>query len=311
MFKNTIKLLASNFSIFWKVLLYKLIVIGIITGLFCATLSWITKLPEFATLTSSTLSFFSVANLAGGPTAIITALGTMLESLYIFLIALATTYPVILVYVLALIFVILPYLWHLSDLATNEGVFGYMSSQTKYEFTSSFVRRLNRASAFSWAFTIVILPFNIIFLTGIVGICTLATLHPVWLIAAIAILFAWIILYYAFRTTLLGCWSSAITATNCKTWKGLGKGLHAVSRNFLRILSNSIVILFILALVFLLTSPFGSVILIPLYCFVMAVFGMVAFFEHQGMRYYVDFNTIISPKKLELTDKVKKIKFII
>ena len=311
MFKNTIKLLASNFSTFWKVLLYKLMVIGIIAGLFCATLSWINQIPEFATFTSSALSFFSVANLAGGPTVIITALGIMLESLHLFMIALATTYPVIFAYVLVLFFFILPYLWHLADLAANESIFGYMSSQTKYGFTSSFVRRLNRSSAFSWAFTLVILPFNLLFLAGIVGICMLAKLHTVWLIAAIALLAVWVILYYAFRTTLLGCWSSAITASNCKTWKGLGRGLHAVSRNFFRILSNSIVILFILALIFLLTSPFGSVIIIPLYCFVMAVFGMVVFFEHQGMRYYVDFNTIISPKKLELTDKVKKIKFII
>ena len=311
MFKNTIKLLASNFSTFWKVLLYKLMVIGIIAGLFCATLSWINQIPEFATFTSSALSFFSVANLAGGPTVIITALGTMLESLHLFMIALATTYPVIFAYILVLFFFILPYLWHLSDLAANESIFGYMSSQTKYGFTSSFVRRLNRGSVFSLAFTLVILPFNLIFLGGIVGICMLAKLHTVWLIAAIALLAVWVILYYAFRTTLLGCWSSAITASNCKTWKGLGRGLHAVSRNFFRILSNSIVILFILALIFLLTSPFGSVIIIPLYCFVMAVFGMVVFFEHQGMRYYVDFNTIISPKKLELTDKVKKIKFII
>ncbi|MBO5310362.1 MAG: hypothetical protein IKB21_02895 [Clostridia bacterium] len=311
MFKNTIKLLASNFSIFWKVLLYKLIVIGIIAGLFCATLAWITKMPEFATLTNSTISFFGVATIAGGPTAIITALGALLESLYVFLIALATTYPAILVYVLVLIFFILPYLWHLSDLATNEGIFGYMSSQTKYGFTSSFIRRLNRSSAFSLAFTIMVLPFNLIFLGGIVGICLLSTLHPAWMIASVALLACWIIMYYAFRTTLLGCWSSAITASNCKTWTGFGKAIRAVLRSFARVLSNAVVIMFILALIFLLTSPFGSVILIPLYCFVMAVFGMVVFFEHQGMRYYVDFNTIVSPKKLELTDKVKKIKFII
>lgn len=311
MFKNTIKLLGSNFSIFWKVLLYKFIIIAIVAGLFCATLSWIGQLPEFASLTNAVLSFFSVANLAGGPVAIITSLGGMFESLYLFIITLATTHPIILAYLIVLIFFILPYLWHLSDLATNEGTFGYMSSQTKYGFTSSFVRRLNRSSLFSICFTITILPLNLIFIAGILGICMLSTLHPVWMIASVAMLFCWIIFYYSLRATILGCWSSAITASNCKTWAGLRIGLRAVSRSFLKIWSNSIVILFVLALIFLLTSPFGSVILIPLYCFVFSVFGMVVFFEHQGMRYYVDFNTIISPKKLELTDKVKKIKFII
>lgn len=38
---------------------------------------------------------------------------------------------------------------------------------------------------------------------------------------------------------------------------------------------------------------------------------MVAFFSSQGMRFYVDGDTILSPKKLEEVDKIEDAKYLL
>lgn len=311
MFKNTIKLCISNFSTFWKLMLYKVLVIGIIIGLFCTTLGYLNNLASFDALSASTLKFFSIANLGSGPETIMNSALGLGENLVAFFTELFATYPVIFIYILALFFVILPYLWHLSDMPASEEVFGFMSSQTKYGFTSSFIRNLNRANAYSLALTLILIPVNCIFVLGVVAVLALGSIGGVWTILAPALFFVWAIIFFSLRTTFLSSWQSAITTTNAKTFAGLRKSLRAVLRDFLRIWSNSIVFITIFVLLSILTSLIGFAILLPLYCFVITVFSMVVFFDHRGMRYYVDFNKIITPKKLEQTDKLSKLKHII
>lgn len=311
MFKNTIKLLISNFSMVWKLLFFKFLAVAIVVGLFCTTLGYLNTLGSFSTLGTSILSFFNIANIGSDPSTILTSASTLFENLMAFFAELIATYPLIFVYILALIFVILPYLWHLSDLPANEEVFGFMSSQTKYGFTSSLIRNLNRANAYSWSHVLISLPLNAIFIAGVIGILQLGTLGGALTIVSPAMFFVWAILFYSLRVTTFSCWASAITTTNARTWAGLRKCLRAISRDFLRIWSNSIVFITIFALLAILTSLIGFAILLPLFCFVITVFCMVVFFEHRGMRYYVDFNTIVTPKKLEQTDKLSKLKHII
>ena len=311
MFKNTIKLLISNFALVWKLLLYKFLTIAIIVGLFCTTLGYLNTLGTFSTLGESFLSFLNIANIASTPSSIVSGASSVFQNLLAFGGELSSTYPFIFVYILILLFVILPYLWHLSDLPASEEVFGFMSSQTKYGFTSSFIRNLNRANAYSWAHTLISLPLNSIFLGGVIGILTIGASGGAGTIISPAMFFVWAILFYSLRTTLFSSWASAITTTNAKTWSGLKKCLRAVLRGFLRIWSNAIVFVTIFALITILTSLIGFAILLPLFCTIITIFCMVVFFDHRGMRYYVDFNTIVTPKKLEQTDKLNKLKHII
>lgn len=311
MFRNTLKLLITNFSTAWKLLLYKIIVIGVVVGLFCATLGYLQNLPAFNELISAIGSFFGVANIATGPATIMTSLSNIFDLTLNFVSALFSTYLWLFIYLCVLLFVVLPYLWHLSDITVSEQIFGYMSSQTKYGFVSSFIRNLNRENSYSWAYTLIIFPINALFLAGIFGICLLAKLGGVWLFLAPAFLLVLAVLVLSLRGTFLSCWSSSIATTNCKTWKGLKKSCQSTARGFAKVWSNAIVFTFIFACLVILTGVIGLLVVIPFFCFVMAVFGQVVFFENQGMRYYVDFNTIISPKKLEETDKIIKVKFII
>lgn len=311
MFKNTIKLLTSNFANVWKLLVYKFVVLGIVFGLFCVTLGYLNQLETFDAFKTSLVSFLNVFNIASLPADIMANAYMLLQSLMALIANLAVVFPFVFVYCLMLFVFVLPYLWHLADLAVSEEVFGYMSSQTKYGLTSSFIRNLNRENAYSLSLTLLLLPCNALFMGGVIGLVLLSTLGGVWAVFAPALIVVWAIVYFSLRTTVVSSWAGAITTTNAKTWRGLKKALRAISRNFLMIWTTAIIFVFAFVMFSILTGVIGCAIILPLFCFIISVFGLVVFFEHRGMRYYVDFDTIIQPKKLEQTDKLSKLKYLI
>ena len=100
MFKNTIKLLISNFANVWKLLIYKILVIGIVFGLFCATLGYLNQLETFGALKTSLVAFLNVFNIASLPADIMANAYGLLESLMAFMANLASAFPLVFVYVL-------------------------------------------------------------------------------------------------------------------------------------------------------------------------------------------------------------------
>jgi len=311
MFKNSIKLLMSNFSSVWKLLLYKIIVVAIVTGLFCATLNYLATLTNINQLSNNVLTFLASCNFSTTPIDILTNLYNVVQSVYFVSLEMITTMPIIFAYIIVLLFVILPFLWHLSDVAVSETLYGYMSSQTKYGFTGAMVRKLNTASLYSLLFTFFVLPFNALFLLGFVNILNLSTIGGILLYFLPFLLIMFTILYFSLRTAFLSGWIPAIIVNNCNAATGFKKGLKALLRRFFRVWSTSIVIVLAFLGFVSFFGSFGFVLALPITCLLICIFGMVMFFESQGMRYYVDMDTILTPKKLEETDKINKLKYII
>ena len=311
MFKNSIKLLMSNFSSVWKLLLYKIIVIAIVVGLFCATLNFLNTLTTITQLTNNIFTFLSSCNFSTTPLDILANLFNVGQSLYNVVLEMIAEMPYVFAYILALIFVILPFLWHLSDVAVSETLYGYMSSQTKYGFMGALVRKLNTASLYALIFTVIVLPFNVIFIAGFVKILLLSSIGGLLLYFLPFLLILYTIIYFSLRTTLLSGWVPAITVNNCNAITGFKKGLKALLRRFFRVWSTSIVIMLAFMGFVSFFGSFGFFVALPVACLLISIFGMVMFFESQGMRYYVDMDTILTPKKLEQTDKINKLKNLI
>ena len=95
---------------------------------------------------------------------------------------------------------------------------------------------------------------------------------------------------------------------NIKSFK---KGFKAISRRYFRVLSSIFVIIFFVGVVAIMFTTISLIALIPLASVAILMLEMVVFFDSQGMRYYVDLETIVSPKKLEECDKFNKVKNII
>ena len=309
--KNTLKLLGSNFISVWKILVYKLLVLGIIAGLFCTTLGYLTKLSEFDILLKSIVNLFSTFSFITAPPDIMISFYEIIVHLFTFIGQIATTSPFILIFLIFLFAILLPYLWHLSDIAVNETLFGFMASQTKYGFTSSLIRNLVSANAYSWLYTLVALPINLLAISLILGITKLATLSGVIALFAPVLALITILVFFSLKFSLLSGWASAMTVTNANAFKGFTLNLRAIGRKFMSVWTVNVILVFAFMCVTLLTGMFGFVILLPLICFMNSLFGIVMFFENMGMRYYIDVDTIRQPKKLEQTDKIQRLKNII
>lgn len=55
----------------------------------------------------------------------------------------------------------------------------------------------------------------------------------------------------------------------------------------------------------------SAVVFVPLYLGLNNMFEMVMFFGSQGMRYYADADTVLSPKKLEQLDNIQQTKYLL
>ena len=89
------------------------------------------------------------------------------------------------------------------------------------------------------------------------------------------------------------------------------KAMKGISRRFFKVFSVIFVLTFFTTLFTFMMTSFSLIAFIPLLSVLISMLEMVMFFESQSMRYYVDLDSIISPKKLEQYDKIKKVKNII
>ncbi|MGD9901007.1 MAG: hypothetical protein AB7S44_00525 [Spirochaetales bacterium] len=204
----------------------------------------------------------------------------------------------------------------LSELAVTDTLNGYMSSNANFSFLNSYIKNFGKSLKLQLAKLAINLPINLI-ITYLIYL-TLPLLYSsdyfVLLLAPLIVITLSTVLI-ALNITVFSGVIPAITVHNCGVFEGYRRGFKAVSRRFFKTLSNSIVIVFTIlivnAFVTIITAGAGLIITLPSSTFLLAIFGMVMYYGSMGMRYYVDPETILSPKKLEEQDKMRYTKFVI
>lgn len=312
MFKNSFKLLLANFSNVWKTLLYKLIVLVVVCGLFYLAVPAISSLTQYNELMNSLLSFLTATNFNAGFANIILSMFAILQSLFAVLMQIVVTFPFLFVYLIFLFFAVLPFLWHLGDVAVGEVLYGYMSSQTKYGFVASIFKNAKKSVLYSLNTTVAALPFNAIIILGVIGLLYLSQLGTLMLYFLPVLIFVFLVITISLKTT---CLAGFMPSTVCNEKDGIylcfKKGVKAVSRRFYRTLSTSLILWSVFVAVLFLFGTFASIFVIAIGGTWLLIFQMVMYFGSQGMKFYVDMETIAAPKKLEQTDSIKKVKNII
>ncbi|MBQ3495033.1 MAG: hypothetical protein IJA69_06415 [Clostridia bacterium] len=310
MFKNSMKLLFANFSIFWKVLLYKLIVVGICTLLFLPVLNIFVSAFSAANFGAVLLDFLTntvFLNL----TSLFSNLFVLVETFLSALAVVWQTSAFAIIYGAFLLFVVLPFLLGLSSVPAGECLYSYMATLSKQKFSVAFVNRLGISCVYSIFRTLVFIPIFVAFFAALYGLLTLTTIQGVIEVVLPFVIFVVVVLGVSLMLTFFSGWLPATVTFCVSPALTLKKGLKASFRRFFKILSSLLVILFITVCLCMMLTSFSLIVLIPLAEALIIMFEMVMFFESQGNRYYVDFDTICTPKKLEECDSIKKTKLII
>lgn len=307
---NSIKLSVANFSLFWKILIYKLISLGII---------FLLLLPIFSVLKACLIEAgFGEALRTLFSSAAFQSLSQLSVNLFICfkcvldaVVIIAEASTITLIYAGFIIFIFMPFIFKLSDVPVSEAVYSYMASLSKNSFTVNFIDRLNKSTGYSILRTIIEIPFWIVFLMGTYGVLSLSVINETLLILSPMFMFIFIVFMMDLKTTILSGWSSSIIVFNTSARKAFKKGICAVKRKFLSTLSSFAVITTIFIAVLCMFGLYSLIVLIPLWSLLTNVFGLVLFFESQGMNYYISPDRIINPRKLEQADSIKKVKNII
>ena len=310
-FFYSVRTLFSNFSLMWKQFLYIIIVSFLGLGLLAIVGKPILEsLIEqgFIEQIYNILKNFSISfNLN-------TCLNSCVEIIHEF-IQLVTfsfaNFRVNTIWFLIVLFFIIPYVIGLSNYTLSECLYRHLSSNTKKSFVSTFVETFLKNVFYQFFKTIVnllyfalmayvlYLTYNILPTNGI-----FYWLSPIIILLEITILLT-------IKNIFLCCWLPAIISHKKNVFVGFGINLKVVFKNFGRVCSNTLMVVFVLIVFNFIFTSFAFFITIPLTMLFINSYNMVLYFTNMGMNFYVDYDNIIRPKKLEENIKMSELKYLL
>ena len=308
--KNTLKLTFANASNIWKILLYRflclLCVLGLTTVIAWPIINTLIKNNFFIDLQKSFESMLFNLNFE-------TLFLTVDNVLKNFVNIIANSgYIALAIFVVIFDVCLFSFLEEFASLAVHQSVGGYMSSLTKYGFTNSLVSNFGKATILALCRLFTTLVLNILIWVGIYFMAS--SLYKSIGVFAIVLTFFVAIVVISLKKSMLSGLEPAYLIHNESVFNSFKHSL-VVFKKFLKVLSSYLVltlvvfVINIFALTF--TAGVGLFVTLPLTTLLYIILEEVIYRELLGMRYYVDSDRIITPKKLEQQDKFSKVKDII
>lgn len=309
MFLNSLKLFFSNFAQFWKSVAYKLVALALCTLLLLPFFDTFVQL-DFGGLWTYLKQLFAIFPFANLGSWFNLLYNSILEFLHLFQ-TLLNINLFCFVYVLIVGLFIFPFLISLCCLPLGEVMYASMSSRAKKSFIGTFVKTIGKSCIFSFLKTMYELPFFALLAFCEYQLVLLATSSDVWIIVVPFLMVISYSVIIGLKNSFSCGWLPALVVLPCTVSSAFAKGFRAVSRRYFRVLSTTFCMAFLWCCVFYLFGIMSLFAILPISSMLLLIFDFVMFFSSQGMSFYVDYNTVLTPKKLEQTDKLRKAKDII
>lgn len=309
MFKNSIKLLCANFDKVWKLLVYQILSWGIVIALLAPFYSTFADIATTVWANYNLGNVFTSGTFYGLSVSVANALKSTLAAIFAFISTLFSTNVWIGIYFAIIIYVVRSFLADIGRFVTCEMMYGYMATSTKRSFTGTLLRTLRQSLSYAGMKLLFVIPFNVLICGGVYGLSLLpgsvvSVLLPILIVIIPALLFA-------FKETFICGWAPAMIVFDCNVFKAFPKGMSAVFRRGLRVYSTAIVIYLLTLILAMAFGLYSLVIILPVLFPLTYIFEMVMFFSSQGMRFYVDADTILTPQRLEEVDKIDNAKYLL
>ena len=311
MFRNSVKLLFSNFATVWKLLLYYLIITLIGVGLVAPVFSSVVEVFRNHNFFEVLVDLLATFNLGTNIISIFASFGTVVSTLVACIMDYFVIHTWLAVYLTFLFVVLLPFLYELGGIAAGEILYGYMSSQAKVNFTGRIFSSVRKSFKYILAKLLIATPINILIFYLVVKVFGLTSLDGTIKFAVPLIITLVLCLLFTLRLVLFSGWLPALIVNDCGVWSAFARGIRAVGRRFFRTFSTMLVFVLLNICIDVLFGSIAFLLLVPLGVYFVYIIDFVMFYGSQGMRYYVDADTIISPKRLEEVDRFSRCKDII
>ena len=312
-FRNTIRLLLTNFSNVWKVLLYYVICISLS---FCVC--YFLASPIVAKLVETQI-FVEFGQAFGGLFSTpLQVSATHFERIFAKIVEVLTTniqFRFNYIFLGVWILFVFPLTLDFAQLASGEVLYGFMTSQVQYGWTGRYIKNIGKSVLYSMLRYCVVLVFNVVAIGGVYYTIKFASAGDIKYALLSVCVFAIVIVTLALKQALFSCWMPSIAVLDKNVASALSQNFSCVFRNFWNIFSTSLLLVILSIVINLLCAVFtlsvALIITIPATAFMFVVFQMVSFFTAQGMRFYVYPDMFISPKRFEEQDNIGKMKNLI
>lgn len=311
MFRNSVKLLFSNFATVWKLLLYYLIITLIGVGLVAPVFSSVVEVFRSHNFFEVLVDLLTTFNLGTNILSIFASFGTVISTLVACILDYFVIHTWLAVYLTFLFVILLPFLYELGGIAAGEILYGYMSSQAQVNFTGRIFSSVRKSFKYILAKLLIATPINILIFFLIYKVFALTALGGTIKFAVPLIITVVLCLLVTLRLVLFAGWLPALIVNDCGVWSAFARGIRAVGRRFFRTFSTMLVFVILNICIDVLFGSIAFLLLVPLGVYFVYIIDFVMFYGSQGMRYYVDADTIISPKRLEEVDRFSRCKDII
>lgn len=307
MFKNSARLLFTNFDKVWKLLVYHIISIAITFGLICAFYQEYLSIAKFAYNEADIASVFQSGTLYGSSianalTSIANFVIIFFKELFLFSIGKG-------IYFCIVVFYFFPLLLNMGKYVICEMMYGYMSSCRRQSFTGTYLKTLGSSLVYSMVKVIYSIPFNALVVLSMWGLTrvqnpTFDYIMPFAFVIIPAILLG-------IKALLNSGWVGAKIVYNHNIFSSFTIGVRAVFRHAAEVFSTTFIFYLLAIVISVVLGAYSLIIILPLMSPLVHIFDMVMFFSSQGMRFYVDTDNIVSPKKLEEVDKIEDAKYLL
>lgn len=307
MFKNSFRLLLSNFDKVWKLLVYQIlswaVVLALLAPFYQTLIGGLTNAWELSNLGKYlTNGTFYGINVADALLAFSNAVLSFAKLLFV-------EHLFVGVYCTVILFFVRPFFANIGKYVVCEMVYGYMSSSSKHGFTITLLRTLKRSLPYAIFKTLYCLPFDALILASLFGLTSID--HALYAYAMPFLVVIVPSLLFALRETFSCGWAPAMIVFDQNVFRAFPKGIVASFRRGLRVYSTAFMIYLLALVLTMVIGLYALILILPCIFPFIDIFEMVMFFSSQGMRFYVDADTILSPKKLEEVDRIKDAKYLL
>ena len=315
MYKNSFKLIFSNFHLVWKLLFFFVIIVGALGYLSYIACQSIFDIIGVSSILTDLFDQFNIFIQTFDAPSFLVSVETSATAVVELIIGnIANIWHYLLL--LGLIFIIVPAIVNnFYLLSTCNVLHHYMGSNVNFGFTASLFVNFWKNVRYQLVCLITIVPIK--FLTYLLVIKSFALFSSPEIIIRVlspVIITGIYVLLTSLRVAIFSGWVPYMLVKNANVLSGLVNGFKCIRKRFVRIFSASIGVIltiFIISVLGLFTFGASLIITAPAAYLFVATFNMVSFYSATGLRFYVDSNNIYAPKKTEMVENYKIYKNII
>ena len=303
-FKHTFHVFIDNFSVTYKLLLYRITVDIIVMFIGALALSPLvnTFLPEVSNVIDSAMKYLlrllsgEVGDLREFSQKVFDAFNDLVS-----LFATKRTHIALVAVLFGVLYIISNWFKQLGNFAAASVMNDKMALHAQSPFLATLIKNLKRASVFSliyvpmstlYDFTLAFVFFNLFFriLPGSLLFFVNIFLFLVCIIFAIS-----------FKMTIFSDWLPALIRGKMKQGEAIKYAFSRKNKGTFNVLSNFVVMCILIfginAFALICTLGVGMIITIPSSFLIIIGFELVNYYDRNEMKYFIDKNTIIKPEK--------------